>query len=58
MEQAIGILIIVAVVGFVGFKVWQDKKNQNVKVPAPTPAPKKKAGGGRPSTKGRNTQKK
>lgn len=57
MEQAIGILIIVAVVGFVGFKVWQDKKNQNVKVPAPTPAPKKKAGGGRPRKSG-NTQKK
>jgi len=53
MESVLGILIIVAFVGFIGYHVWQDKKKDNV--PAPKPAPKKKAGGGRPKSGGGKT---
>ena len=57
MESTLGILILVAFAGFIGYHIWQDKKKDNVKVPAPTPkpAPKKKAGGGRPKSGGGKT---
>ena len=38
MESALGILIIVAFVGFIGYHIWQDNKKDNVKVPAPKPS--------------------
>jgi hypothetical protein len=55
MESTLGILIIVAFVGFIGYHIWQDKKKEDVPAPKPKPAPKKKAGGGRPKSGGGKT---